>query len=126
MNRVVIHLAVPVEKRAVAGTMAGLSGDLSEHSVSLIALPGMVSDTWNVEHNQDSQWWGASHPIEASIAQAMLASGVLLQTQSWYAAFHENTGQLIQHNLPVAPADKSFPAFLDAAGLLQEVIDPPQ
>ena len=117
MNRVLIHLAVPDEKRALAGTMAELSGMPTEHSIKLIAMPGMESDAWNAANGQTSDWWGASQFVEASAAQTMMASGYALQTQSWFAAYHETTLTLIQHNLPQPPADPSFAAFLQAAGL---------
>lgn len=121
MNRVLIHLAVPDEKRALAGTMAELSGMPTEHSIKLIAMPGMASDAWNAANGQTSDWWGASQFVEASAAQAMMASGYALQTQSWFAAYHEASRALIQHNLPMAPGSSEYAAFLQAAGLAVEV-----
>lgn len=117
MNRVLIHLAVPDEKRALAGTMAELSGMPTEHSIKLIAIPGKASNLWNVANGQTSDWWGAAQFVEANAAQTMMASGYALQTQSWFAAYHETTLTLIQHNLPQPPDNPSFAAFLQAAGL---------
>jgi hypothetical protein len=117
MDRVLIHLAVPDEKRALAGTMAELSGMPTEHSIKLIATPGMASDEWNAANGQTSDWWGASQFVEASAAQTMMASGYALQTQSWFAAYDEASRALIQHNLPQPPVNPSFAAFLQAAGL---------
>lgn len=110
-------MAVPDSKRAMAGTMTGLSGVPSEHSVELQAIPGGASAAWDTANGYTGKWWGASQALAPEIAQPMLASGYALETESWFAAIWEEGGSLIQHNLPSAPADASFDAFLVAAGL---------
>lgn len=116
MNRVLIHMAVPDAKRKLAGTMTGLSGVPQEHSVELHSIPGGPSAAWDTTNSYSGTWWGASQALAPEIAQPMLASGYGLETESWFAALWEG-GTLIQHNLPVAPVDSSFEAFLAAAGL---------
>ena len=116
MIRVVCHTAVPDAKRALAATMEGLSGLPMEHSVELHAITGGPSATWDATNSYSGKWWGASQALAPEIAQPMLASGYALGTEGWFAAIWEG-GTLIQHNLPVAPADSSFEAFLAAAGL---------
>ena len=116
MIRVVCHTAVPDAKRALAATMDGLSGLPQEHSVELQSIPGGASASWDATNSYNGTWWGASQALAPEIAQPMLASGYGLGTESWFAALWEG-GTLIQHNLPVAPADSSFEAFLAAAGL---------
>jgi len=116
MIRVVCHTAVPDAKRALAATMDGLSGLPQEHSVQLHSIPGGVSAAWDTTNSYNGTWWGASQALAPEIAQPMLASGYGLGTEGWFAALWEG-GTLIQHNLPGAPADSSFEAFLAAAGL---------
>lgn len=116
MTRVVCHTAVPDAKRSLAATMDGLSGLPQEHSVQLQSIPGGASASWDATNSYNGTWWGASQALAPEIAQPMLASGYALETESWFAALWEG-GTLIQHNLPVAPADSSFEAFLAAAGL---------
>lgn len=116
VTRVLCHMAVPGAKRALAATMTGLSGLPQEHSVELHSVAGGASAAWDAANGYDGKWWGASQALAPEIAQPMLASGYGLETESWFAALWEG-GTLIQHNLPTAPADSSFDAFLAAAGL---------
>ncbi len=116
MTRIVCHTAVPDAKRALAATMDGLSGLSQEYSVELQSIPGGASASWDTTNGYNGKWWGASQALAPEIAQPMLASGYALETESWFAALWEG-GTLIQHNLPAAPADSSFEAFLVAAGL---------
>lgn len=117
MSRILVHMACPNAKRALAATMDGLSGLTEEHSVRLTAVPSGASDLWDTEHGYNGIWWGASQPFAASVAQAMLASGFGLGTESWFVAYDETTGTLLQHNLPAPPANVTFDAFIAAAGL---------
>lgn len=120
MSRIVVHMAVPDAKRAVAATMSHLSGNLSEHSVELTANATGPSHDWDVANSYSGRWWGASQPFAAQVAQDMLASGYILGTESWFAAFWEDSGEPVpgQHtNISPAPANASFDAFVAAAGL---------
>lgn len=117
MTRVLVHMAVPDAMRAIAATMAGLSGLITEHSVELVALAGGPSAAWDASQGYGGTWWGASQPFAPQIAQEMLASGYMLGTESWFTAMWEEGGSLIDHNLPQPPVDASFKAFLAAAGL---------
>lgn len=117
MNRILCHMAVPDAKREIAGTMTALSGVPQEHSAELRAIPGGASAQWDSAKGYAGTWWGASQALAPEIAQPMLASGYALETESWFAALWEEGGSLIQHNLPTAPADATFEAFLAAAGL---------
>lgn len=124
VSRVIVHVAVPAAKRALAGTMAGLSGNVTEHSVELHAIDGGPSALWSESQDRAGEsWWGASQAFAATIAQAMLASGYIKGTESWYVAFWEDTGELISGgpetiplNTPEQPSDTSFGAFLAAIG----------
>lgn len=116
MTRILCHMAVPDAKRSLAATMDGLSGLPQEHSVQLQSIPGGASASWDATNSYNGTWWGASQSLAPEIAQPMLASGYGLGTEGWFAALWEG-GTLIQHNLPGAPADSSFEAFLAAAGL---------
>lgn len=121
MSRILIHTAVPHAKREVAADMAHLSGNPSEHSVECTAIPGGPSAQWDALKAYNGKWWAASQALAPAIAQDMLTSGYMLGTESWFVAIYETGGQLIQHNLPGAPADSSFDAFLAACGL-QKVV----
>lgn len=123
MSRVVVNTAVPGVNREEAASMAYLSGRIEEHSVELTSKATGPSHDWDVAKGYDGKWWGARQALNPYIAQSMLQSGYMLGTESWFAAFDEMTLTLLQHNLPVAPVDASFDAFLEAAGL-QKVIPP--
>lgn len=123
MTRVLVHMAVPDAKRALAATMTGLSGNPVEHSVECNTVEGGPSAAWDAANGYDGKWWAASQPFAPVIAQTMLASGYALETESWFVARYEDDGTLIDHNLPTAPADASFDAFLTAAGLERVVPD---
>lgn len=124
MIRVLVHLAVPDAMRAIAATMTGLSGLITEHSVELSAVEGGPSAAWDLQKGYAGVWWGASQYLETGIAQAMMTSGYMLGTESWFAARFEADGTLIDHNLPTPPADASWNAFLAAAGLAMVPGDP--
>lgn len=117
MGRILVHMAVPDAKRAIAAGMSHLSGNLSEHSVRLYVVPGGPSAVWDAANQYNGIWWGASQPFAPQIAQDMLTSGYMLGTESWFVAMYEANGQVIQHNLPSTPSDSSFDAFCAAAGL---------
>lgn len=117
MSRILVHTAVPDAKREIAADMSHLSGNPNEHSVECTAIPGGPSALWDASKGYNGKWWGASQAYAPQIAQDMLASGYMLGTESWFVAIYETGGQLIQHNLPGAPADSSFSAFLAACGL---------
>lgn len=121
MTRVQVHMAVTDELRALAGTMAGLSGNLVEHSVECSTTPGGPSALWDAEQGYSGIWWAASQAFAPEIAQAMLADGYSKETESWFVAYFEDNGTLINHNLPSPPIDASFDAFLTAAGLVKAV-----
>lgn len=121
MSRILVHTAVPDAKREIAADMSHLSGNPNEHSVECTAIPGGPSALWDASKGYNGKWWGASQAYAPQIAQDMLASGYMLGTESWFVAIYETGGQLIQHNLPGAPADSSFSAFLVACGLARVV-----
>ena len=124
MIRVLVHMACPEALRAIAATMAGLSGLIEEHSVELQAIPGGPSAEWDALQGYSGTWYGASQPFSAPIAQGMLESGYILGTQSWFVAIWEESGTLVQHNLTTAPANPSWAAFLAAAGLQKVEAEP--
>ena len=119
MNRVLIHMAVPDAKRALAGTMTGLSGVPQEHSVELHAIQGGPSASWDTTNSYSGTWWGASQALAPEIAQPMFASGYTLGTEGWFAAYWEGTNTLVPNgtNLNPHPDTADFEAFLAAAGL---------
>lgn len=117
MSRILIHTAVPNAKRITAAGMEHLSGLPEEHSIECSAIPGGPSAEWDTLKGYNGKWWAASQALAPAIAQDMLASGYMLGTESWFVAIYETGGALIQHNLPGAPADSSFGAFLAACGL---------
>ena len=119
MSRVLVHMAVPDAKRALAATMSGLSGNLIEHSVECSTTPGGPSALWDASQGYSGKWWAASQAFAPEIAQAMLASGYSLATESWFIARFEDNGTLIDHNLPSPPNDSTFESFLTAAGLVR-------
>lgn len=121
MSRVVVFTAVPAAKRAIAATMAGLSGNVTEHSVELTAVEGGPSALWSASQGRPGEkWWGASQAFDPQIANEMLTSGYILGTESWFAAFWEDTGEPApypSHNFALPPPGSTFAAFLTAAGL---------
>ena len=119
MIRVVCHTAVPGVNREKAASMEGLSGLPQEHSVELHAIPGGPSAAWDEEKGYDGTWWGASQALAPEIAQPMLASGYMLGTEGWFAAYWEGTNTLVPNgaNLNPHPDTADFEAFLAAAGL---------
>ncbi len=130
MSRVLVHMAVPDAKRALAATMAGLSGHPSEHSVELHAIPGGPAALWDAEQGYDGTWYGASQALAATIAQAMVTSGYIKGTESYYVAYWEDTGELISggpetipFNTPTQPANSSFEAFIESIGC-EKVVPP--
>ena len=125
MSRILIHTAVPHANRSLAAGMEHLSGLPEEHIVECNAVPGGPSALWDAAHSYNGKWWAASQAMSPQIAQDMLASGYMLGTESWFVAIYETGGQLIQHNLPGAPADSSFDAFLAACGLVKVVQNGP-
>jgi hypothetical protein len=120
--RILIHTSVPDAKRVIAASMDGLSGQPQEHSVECNAIHGGPSGAWDASHGYTGKWWAASQALAPEIASEMLTSGYVLGTESWFVAYYEDTGALIQHNLPNAPSDASFGAFLAAAGLARVII----
>ncbi len=121
MSRILVHTAVPSANRDLAANMAHMSGNPNEHIVECVAIPGGPSALWDTEQGYNGTWWAASQALAPQIAQDMLTSGYMLGTESWFVAIYETGGQLIQHNLPEAPVDSSFDAFLTATGL-QKVV----
>lgn len=119
MIRIVVHMAVPDAKRALAATMSGLSGLPAEHIIELSAIPSGASALWDAAKGYGGKWWGASQALSPDVAQPMLASGYALETESWFAAFWENTNTLVPNgtNLDPPPSVSSFDAFLAASGL---------
>lgn len=97
--------------------MTHLSGLVTEHSISLAAVPGSPSAQWNAANGQGPVWWGASQGLEDWVANDMMTSAVEMGTQSWFAAVWTQDGRLVQHNLPQPPANPTFAAFLEVAGL---------
>jgi hypothetical protein len=117
MNRILVHIAVPNARRAVAGTMDGLSGQTSEFSVRLLATPGKPSAIWDgIKGYPSGRWWGASQGLAPAIAQTMLVSGEQKKTEAWFVAYDENTLAPLQTNCPAWPASATFAAFLDLIG----------
>lgn len=123
MNRYLIHTACPDARRTVANNLAGLTGRIDEHSIPLTATPGGGAAAWDTAQGYAGQWWGASQGLAPGIAGQMLYDGQIKTTQSFYAAFDESSGVLLQHNCTdangdlVAPANATFEAFLAACGL---------
>lgn len=120
-GRVQVHMAVPEAKRALAATMSGLSGNPLEHSIRCTATPSGAAASWDATQGYDGTWWAASQAFDPVIAQEMMEDGYELETESVFAAFFEDDGTLIDHNLPDPPEDASFDAFLSAAGLAKVV-----
>lgn len=104
--------------------MDHLSGIPNEHAIECNAIPGGPSADWDAAHSYNGKWWAASQGLAPAIAQDMLMSGYMLGTESWYAAYWEDTMTPVQGqwtNIDPPPAGPSFDAFLAAAGL-QKVI----
>lgn len=121
--RILIHTAVPDARRSIAATMSGLSGLPQEHSVECTATTGGPSAIWDVSHGYSGKWWAASQALAPEIASAMLQSGYMLGTESWFVAFYEGTSMIVPNgtNCDPVPADASFESFLTAIGL-QKVV----
>lgn len=118
MSLILAHSCVPDARRTIAATQDGLSGNIDEYSVELDIIPGGPAADWNTFKGYGTAvWWGASQAYPPEVAQAMLASGEMLQTEGFFAAFYDSDGSLIQHNLPAPPVDSSFDAFLAGCGL---------
>lgn len=100
--------------------MEHLSGLPEEHSIECTAIPGGPSAQWDTLKGYNGKWWAASQALAPAIAQDMLTSGYMLGTESWFAAFWEDTGEPApypSHNLPTPPAGPTFEEFLTAVGL---------
>lgn len=130
MIRVQVHMAVTDELRALAATMAGLSGNPMEHPTELRAIPGGPAAQWSAEKGYSGKWWAASQAFAATIAQAMLQSGYAKKTGSFYVAYWEGTEELISggpetipFNTPTQPANASHDAFLESIGC-ERVVPP--
>jgi len=119
MSRIICHMAVPDAKRSLAGTMSGLSGHPTEHSVECDAVPGGPSALWDAGHGYGGKWWAASQALAPQIAGGMLQSGYMLGTESWFIAHYEGTSTIVPNgtNIDPPPADASFDAFLAAIGV---------
>ena len=117
MSRILVHMAIPNARRAVGGTMAGLSGSEREFSIRLLATPGKPSAIWDgVKGYPSGRWWGASQAFAPAIAQAMLVSGDQKKTEAWFAAYDAETLAPLQTNCPAWPANATFAAFLTLIG----------
>jgi hypothetical protein len=123
MTRYWIHTACPDAKRTAANALAGLSGRIDEHSIALVSTPGGGAAAWDTEQGYAGQWWGASQGLAPGIAGLMLYDGQAKTTESYYAAFDESSGVLLQHNCPTPPANATFEAFLTAAGLQRGTVE---
>ena len=117
MTRYLIHTACPETRKGVANALAGLSGRANEHSIALQSIAGKKAKEWDDLKTYAGNWWGASQALEAGIAMTMLGDGQAKKTESFYAAYDEDSGTLLGHNCPNDPADASFEAFLAAVGL---------
>ena len=116
-GRILVHIAVPNARRAVAGTMDGLSGSEAEFSVRLKAIPGQPSAIWDgIKGYPTGRWWGASQALAPAIAQTMFVSGDQKKCEAWFVAYDEDTLTLLDTNCPAAPANPSFAAFLALIG----------
>lgn len=125
VTRIRVHMAVPSSKRAVAATMAGLSGDPSEFSVPLVAENAGPASEWDAFKGYDGTYYGASQGLAVEVLIPLLQSGYENQTEVFYASFYEETGEPVDTgdaerpgcNLPTWPADATYDAFLVASGL---------
>lgn len=117
MSRVLCFIALPDAKRASAASMTFLSGNPKEFNIPLLAIPGGPSAEWDALQGYGGNWWGAFQFLAPEVAQAMLTSGYELEAESWFAAFWEVGGGIINHNLPSPPAEPTFASFIAAAGL---------
>lgn len=120
MSRLIVHMACPYARVAVANALAGLSGRDDEHSIRLESVPGKPAKEWEgIKGYPQGRWQGASQRLEASFVQAMLADGVSKKPESYYVAWDEATGSPVDTNLPVWPADTTFAAFLEVLGCVR-------
>lgn len=117
MSRYLIHTACPDARRQVANGLEGLSGQPGEHSVPLRSIGSTTAKEWDDQKQYNGLWWGASQALTPEIAMALLIDGLVKKSESFYAAFDEKSGTLLDHNCPVPPADATFPAFLTECGL---------
>jgi hypothetical protein len=104
MSRITIHTACPASRKAIADALDGLSGLSSEHSIPLKSTVAGGTWLWDVSNNPTYRWHGASQNFAQGIAMTMLTDGQTKQSGSYYAAFDENSGTLLDHNCLTAPA----------------------
>lgn len=117
MSNILVQMAVPAAKRALAAQMAGLSGNVTEHSVELTTIDGGPAATWSASWGRAGEkWYGAEQAFAPQIASEMLTSGYILGTEGYFVAYVKDTGQRLDHNLPAPPADSTFEAFTVAMG----------
>lgn len=117
MGRILVHMACPYARLAVANALAGLSGRVDEHSIRLQSLPGKPAAIWDgIKGYPEGRWQGASQALAPAFVQTMLADGVSKKPESYYVAWDEDTGAQVDTNLPAWPADTTFDAFLFILG----------
>lgn len=125
-NHVHLHMALPETRRHVGASIHGLTGLPDEFSVKLNAIEGGPSDEWSKSKQYTGVWYGSSQAWSVQTAQKMLDSGKSKRVEAWYAAWSIETGELVDHNLPVPPTERSFDAFLASAGLERVLVVPPE
>lgn len=117
VTRIVVHFAVPAEKRALAATMAYLSGNPSEFIVPARAIGGDAA-AWAAFKGYSGDYFLSSQALSLDIVQAMMADGYAKDTEVFYAAFDEATGQPVPSgtNLTAWPIDSTFASFVVGGG----------
>ena len=117
VSRIIVHLAVPAEKRSLASTMDNLSGDPSEFSIAAAAVGGDAA-AWSAIKGYGGSYYLASQVLSRGVVQGMMADGYAKDTEVFYAAFDEASGQPVQggKNLTEWPANSTFEAFVAGGG----------
>lgn len=121
-TRVLVHMAIPVSRRSVAKSAAGLSGRDGEYSIKLNTLPGKPAQIWNdVKGYIPGEWYACSHSYEVGFAQTLLADSSDKKTEAFFVAYDaDDKLNLVplMTNLPVGqePVDRSFDAFVAKLG----------
>ena len=124
MSRIIVHMACPFARLAVANSLAGLSGKSDEHKIRLQSIPGKPAAIWDgVKGYPQGRWQGASQALTPEFVQTMLGDGLSKKPESFYVSYWEDDLKPVEGgtNCPAWPTDASFEAFLVLLGL--EVVE---